>query len=463
MNMPKDLEHNPKSAWEIYKSKKHAQTMDRLAARYVEFLSRCKTERETVAYVRQKLEQAGFSEDFKADACFRVLRGKTVFMARRGEKSMAAGIRVLGAHADTPRLDLKQHPLYEDVDLALAKTHYYGGIRKHQWPARPLALHGVVARADGETVDVVVGEDPKDPVLTISDLLPHLAYGQMEKKLSKAFEAEKLNLIFGHAPSLDSGKKTQNQNNNKKVKKKILELLFTRYGLVEEDLYSAELQAVPAGPARYVGLDEAMIGGYGHDDRACLFSALEAFMGEKKPGYTQIVLFWDKEEIGSEGSTGAKSLFFEYCIKDLIGAWEPTARFDQVMDKAKAVSADVHAGIDPDYQDLHEKLNAARMGYGPCFSKYTGHRGKYGANDAHAEYVGWIRRVLNKAKVPWQMAELGKVDLGGGGTVAKFLAAYGMDIIDCGPPVLSMHSPFEIISKADLYATTQAFRAFLKS
>lgn len=459
------LEFEPKSCWEAYADKKSKAAMEKLAVDYVDFLSRCKTERETVEYVRSILRGAGFAEkpegDFKGDAVFRVARGKTLFAARKGRRPLSAGFRLVGAHADTPRLDFKQHPLYQECGVAQAKTHYYGGIRKHQWLARPLALHGVVAKKDGALVHVRIGEEESDPVFAISDLLPHLAYKQVEKKLSEAFEAEKLNIILGHAPA--EAKKAEKDKGNGLLKKKVLEILHARYGIDEEDLYSAELQAVPAGPARRVGLDGGIVGGYGQDDRICVFAALTALLAAPRPEHTQVVLFWDKEEIGSEGSTGAKSHFFEYCIEDLAAGWEPKAKTRRIHEKSKALSADVHAALDPDYQDVHEKLNSALLGYGPCFCKFTGHRGKVGANDAHPEYVAWLRGIMAKAGVPWQMAELGKVDLGGGGTVAKFLAVYGMDVIDFGPPVLSMHSPFELTSVADLYATMLAYKAFLQS
>jgi len=341
------------------------------------------------------------------------------------------------------------------------KTHYYGGIRKYQWLARELALHGVVVKKDGSIVKVLVGEDPSDPVLTITDLLPHLAYKQVEQKVSDAFEAEKLNAVVGHEPAKRGDDKAAKDKD--RVKGRVLELLHARYGITESDLFSAELQLVPAGPARSVGLDSSMIGGYGHDDRSCVFAAFEALLAEKTPEHTQLVLFWDKEEIGSEGATGAQSLFFEYALQDLLDAWSPGLRLSRVFERGMAISADVNAAVDPDHLDVYEKLNAAYMGHGPCFNKFTGHRGKVGANDAHPEFVAYLRDILDKANVPWQMAELGKVDLGGGGTVAKFLAVYGMDVIDMGPAVLSMHSPFEVLGKADLYATVQAFRAFLKS
>jgi aspartyl aminopeptidase len=463
------LEFTPKSCWEAYGQGAHRAAMDKLAGRYLDFLSACKTERETVAYVTGALRKAGFVEQasgpIKAKAAYRVFKGKTVCIVRQGTRPLSQGFRLLGAHADTPRIDLKQHPLYEDCSVSQAKTHYYGGIRKHQWLARELALHGVVVKKDGTVVTVTIGEDPADPVFTIPDLLPHLAYKQVEQKLADAFEAEKLNIILGHSPAEKSkdAKDDKAGKNNKLIKRRVLDILSKKYGIVEEDLFSAELQAVPAGPARYVGLDSAMIGGYGQDDRVCVFAGLEALLTAKKPQYTQIVLFWDKEEIGSEGSTGAKSHFFEYCLEDMILGWEKSALAREIYARSKAVSADVHGALDPDYQEVHEKLNAAMLGFGPCFCKFTGHRGKVGANDAHPEYVAWLRGVLGKAGVPWQMAELGKVDLGGGGTVAKFLAVYGMDIIDFGPPVLSMHSPFELTSKADVYATMLAYKAFLES
>jgi len=455
-----ELTYETKNCWEVYSSKKDRAAMDKLAARYIDFITQCKTERESVDYILEKAAALGFTEGYGKDKAVRVMRGKTVFLARKGKRPLSEGVRLVGAHVDTPRLDLKQHPLYEDCAVGLAKTHYYGGIRKYQWLARPLALHGVAVKTDGTTVRVNIGEAPTDPVLTVLDLLPHLAYAQVEKTVAKAFEAEKLNIVMGHAPA--KGEKDEEPKNP--IKQRVLEILNEKYGLIEEDLFSAEMQIVPAGPARSVGLDGSLIGGYGQDDRVCSFTTLEAFLtSTETPEHTQIALFWDKEEIGSEGATGAKSLFFEYCMQDLVEAWEPKTKLSEVFLNTKAVSADVHGAMDPDYQDVHEKLNSSLLGYGPVFCKFTGHRGKVGANDAHAEYVGWLRGLLNKAGVPWQMAELGKVDVGGGGTVAKFLAVYGMDVIDFGPGVLSMHSPFEVSSKADVYAATQAYRAFLES
>ncbi len=465
---PNPFELKPKSCWEVYAADEHRRAMDELATRYLDFLTQCKTERETIDWVLERVAAAGFVDDLSASRVARAFRGKTIFLARRGKRSLSEGLRLLGAHADSPRLDLKGRPLYEECGVGLGKTHYYGGIRKHQWLARPLALHGVVVKTDGRVVRITLGEDPVDPVLTILDLLPHLAYEQMEKTVTKAFEAEKLNVVLGHAPVLSSkegenGANGENTQTKGRVKAGVLALLNQRYGLIEEDLYSAELQAVPAGPARSVGLDGALLGGYGHDDRICVFAGLEAMLATPDPEHTQILIFWDKEEIGSEGATGAQSLYLEYCLEDLIRNWSPATRLAEMLLHTKAISADVHGALDPDYQDVHEKLNSALIGYGPCFCKFTGHRGKVGANDADAEYVGWLRNLMTANGIPWQMAELGRVDLGGGGTVAKYLAKYGMNIIDAGPPILSMHSPFEIASKADLYATMLAYTAFLAS
>ncbi len=448
-----------KSCWDRF-SKKRLKEMDDITKRYIDFLSECKTERETIDWVMTDAQKHGFSEDFTKSTIIRSFQGKTVLLARKGKRPLKEGLRLLGAHADTPRLDLKQHPLYEDCEVGLAKTHYYGGIRKHQWLSRPLALHGVVIKNDGTKININIGEKLNDPVFVIADLLPHLASKQAEQKLSEAFDGEKLNIILGHAPTPKDDKKEKEE---KRIKAKILNLLQQHYNIEENDLYSAELQAVPAGKARSVGLDGSLIGGYGQDDRACVFAGLEALYRADTPEFTQILIFWDKEEIGSDGATGAQSRFFEYTLEDILDAWEPKTQFRHVMAVTKAVSADVHAPIDPDFQELHDKLNSSLLGLGPVFCKFTGHRGKYSASEANAEYVAWFRGILDLADIPWQMAELGKVDVGGGGTVAKHLAIYGMDIIDFGPGVLSMHSPFELTSRADIYATVLAYTAFFSN
>lgn len=453
------LFHTPASAWERYASTEDRQAMDDLAQRYLAFLTACKTERETVRYIVDRAAAAGYMENLTAARYLRPWRGKTVLLARKGRRPLAEGFRLLGAHGDTPRLDLKQRPFTEDCDLLRAKTHYYGGIRKYQWLAIPLALHGVAVLADGRVVDIVLGEDD-DFAFAIPDLLPHLAQKHNEQKIADGFEAEKLNIILGHEPAIKDSPEADAPKDP--VKSRILALLHQRYGIAEADFLSAELQAVPAGPARFIGLDKALIGGYGQDDRACVFCAVEALLQAQDPEYTTLVLIWDKEEIGSDGATGAQSRFLEYCLEDLIAAWSPGTPLRTVMLAGKALSADVHAPVDPDFQELHDAKNSARLGFGPSFSKFTGHRGKYGASEADAEYVAWLRGVLDARAIPWQMAELGKVDLGGGGTVAKFLAQYGMDVIDVGPCVLSMHSPLELSSKADLFATVEAFKAFLE-
>ena len=430
---------------------------------YKKFLDRAKTEREAVSCIRDMARRAGFAESLRPGArkpLFKVFRGKSIALMKPGKASVERGFRLNISHIDAPRLDLKQNPLYEEVDLSFLKTHYYGGIKKFHWLARPLAIHGRIVKADGTALDLAVGDEENDPVFTVLDLLPHLARkAQYEKKLEEAVVGEKLNLIAGGLPLGEKDTK-------ERFKLAVLSRLHETYGLVEEDLVSAELEVVPAGKARDVGWDRALVGGYGQDDRACVFSSLHALLDMKECEQSAVALFVDKEEIGSEGATGAKSKFFESVIGDLLamhGKGASTQEVYRALSLSKALSADVNGALDPDYQEVHEKRNAARLGYGVCLSKFTGHRGKYGANDADAEYVGWLRRVFNRNKVVWQTGELGKVDEGGGGTVAKFLAVYGMQIIDCGPPVLSMHSPFEVMHKGDLFMTYKAFRTFLEA
>ena len=459
--MSKDLNaFEPRNGWDVYADTGHDVAIEALAERYINFLSICKTERETIAWAAEKLQQAGYTGHKDSDRVFFVCRGKALFAARRGRKPLAEGLRLIAAHADAPRLDFKQRPLLEQAAVGQAKTHYYGGIRKYQWLARPLALHGVVVRQDGSVVRLTLGEEPGEPVFTIADLLPHLAQKEVTKTVAEAFEAEKLNVIVGHRPLIAREGEDKPES---PIRSHVLALLKDKYDITEEDLMSAEIQAVPAGPARAVGFDGSLIGGYGQDDRICLFTALEALLGAEEPEYTTAVIFWDKEEIGSEGSTGAQSHFFEDSVRDLRDAWEPETHFRTIMSHTKALSADVHGAIDPDWQELHEKQNAALIGYGPCFCKFTGSRGKYGSNDAHPEYIGWLRGIINKHNIPWQMAELGKVDMGGGGTVALYLAAYGMDVIDCGVALLGMHSPFELASKVDVYAAVKLYTAFFEN
>ncbi len=436
------------------------ELVEKLSKDYIKFLSEAKTERECVELMVKLLKEKGFSEDPEVRH-FKVFREKLLAVMVAGKKPPYYGLRIIATHIDSPRLDLKLHPLYEDTELAFFKTHYYGGIKKYHWVARPLALHGVVVKPDGRKVKVVIGEEPGDPVFTVCDLLPHLAKKvQGEKKLSEAVPGEKLNVLVGGLPL-----KTE-KDEKERVKLSVLKILNEKYGITEEDFVSAELEVVPAGGAFEVGLDRAFVGGYGQDDRICAFAALAALLNLKEPTYSCLLVFMDKEEIGSDGNTGAKSRILEKMVYDILKMFGVTPSGDTVLEtfmRSKAISGDVTAGIDPHYMEVHEKLNDAKLGYGVVLTKYTGHGGKYMANDAHAEYMAWMRRILKEASVVYQAASMGKVDEGGGGTVAKYLASYGMDIVDMGPPLLSMHSPFEIAHKADLYMTYKAYKAFLES
>jgi aspartyl aminopeptidase len=446
------------SGWR-QKSKEDIHEIFRFCEEYKSFLDRSKTEREAARYIADYLAKNGFSEDCTGEKVFRVNKGKEVVAFRRGEKDPAGGLRIIIAHIDAPRLDLKQNPIYEDVDLALLRTHYYGGIKKYQWVAIPLALHGVVIRADGTTVEITLGESDDDPVFLIDDLLPHLSRKTHdEKKLSEAIEGEKLIILFGNIPLAGAEKDA--------VKQFVLNILKDRYGIIEEDFISAELEIVPAFKARDVGIDRSMIGAYGQDDRASAFTLLKAICDNETPQQSCLAIFADKEEVGSEGNTGVQSNFLQLFLYDaLVGmdikADEATIR--KMLFNSKALSADVNGAVNPTFQDVHEKQNACYLGRGICISKFTGHLGKVGASDANAEYVGEIRRLFNRAGVIWQTGEMGKIDEGGGGTVAKFLAVYGLDIIDCGAPLLTMHSPYEISSKIDIYESYRAFQVFFKS
>ena len=426
--------------------------------RYKGFLDRAKTEREAVQEIQRQAEARGFvdlSRNLPGPRCFYNYKGKTMVLTVQGRRPVSAGLRLIASHIDSPRLDLKQYPVYEEVDLAFLKTHYYGGIKKYQWLARPLALHGVVLKADGSRVEFRVGEEDGDPVFTVLDLLPHLARKvQMDKKVTEAFEGEKLNVLVGSLPLGDKETK-------ERFKLHLLKFLEDRYGIREEDLTSAELEVVPAGAARDLGWDRSLVGGYGQDDRACAFASLEAVLETEASEYTCLALFFDKEEVGSDGNTSAKSCLLEEIVELLLERTgeSPGLRRRTLM-ASRAVSADVTGAIDPDWQEVHEKRNAARIGYGVSFNKYGGSGGKYYTNDAHPEYIAWLRRIFQEAGVIWQAGELGKVDEGGGGTIAKFLAIHGLEIIDGGTPLLSMHSPFEVASKADLYMTFKAYQAF---
>ena len=428
---------------------------------YKTFLDRAKTEREAVAEIEAQAKARGFV-DLAAGAAgpktYYNYKGKTMILTVTGRRPLSEGLRLVAVHIDSPRLDLKHYPVYEDTDLAFLKTQYYGGIKKYQWLARPLAIHGVILKADGAKVELTIGEDPGDPVFTVCDLLPHLARKlQMEKKLSEAFEGERLNVLVGSLPLGDKETK-------ERFKLHLLKHLEDKYGINEEDFVSAELEVVPAGPARDLGWDRSLVGGYGQDDRSCAYAALEAILKTEEPEYTSLALFYDKEEIGSEGNTAAKCCLLEEVVESVLerAGESPQAR-RRVLMASLAISGDVTGALDPDYPEVHEKRNAARMGYGVAFHKYSGSGGKYHASEANAEYVAWIRRIFQEYGVIWQANQLGKVDEGGGGTISKYLAEHGLEIIDCGTPVLSMHSPFEVTSKADLYMTFKAYLAFFNA
>jgi len=458
----KRLIRKPQLVWDGVGAKEQKAIFP-FAEKYKSFLDRVKTEREAVRTIEAFAKEKGFGDIGKGEGkkrFYKIHKNKSIALAVLGKRPLASGLHIIASHIDSPRLDLKQNPLYEEVDLAFLKTHYYGGIKKYQWLARPLAIHGTILKKDGSSIDLNVGESEKDPVFTIADLLPHLSRKiQADKKVSEAFEGEKLNLLVGSLPIGDDETK-------ERFKLAVLEHLFSHDGLIEEDLMSAEIEIVPAGKARDVGWDRGLVGAYGQDDRVCAYTSLEAIGEVKIPEVTAVALFTDKEEIGSDGSTGAKSRFLEDFVGDLLEATGQEASSKALracLMNSRALSADANAALDPDYQEVHEKRNAAKMGYGVCMTKFTGSGGKVGSSDANAEYLGHIRRLFNEKNVVWQTGELGRVDEGGGGTIAKFLAVYGMEVLDCGTPILSMHSPFEITSKGDIYMTYKAYRAFYES
>jgi len=436
------------------------EAMDAYCTGYKQFLDAGKTERECVDRTIALAEAAGFRPytrgmELKAgDKVYRVNRGKAIMLAVMGRRSLSEGVNIGAAHIDSPRLDLKQNPLYESDELAFLKTHYYGGIRKYQWVTIPLELHGVVALKSGQNVRVSVGNGEGDPLFTIDDLLPHLAAGQAGKKLSEAFPAENLNILVGSRPLADD-------EGSDRVKLSILELLNRKYGIVEEDFISAELSAVPAFNACDIGFDRSLIGAYGHDDRVCAYAALAALLQLTVPERTAVCMLADKEEIGSEGVTGMKSAAFDTFMADLCAAQGVLPR--ACYEKSFCLSADVTAAYDPNFAEVYEKRNSAFVNYGMGLCKYTGARGKSGASDASAELVAYVRRVLDNANVAWQMAELGKVDAGGGGTVAAYMAERDIDTIDAGVPVLSMHAPFETVAKLDCYMTFKGMKAIFEA
>lgn len=427
---------------------------------YKTFLDNSKTEREACAYAESLLKAKGFhrwtaGDPVKAgDKIYTVNRGKAIVAAVIGSEPLTDGIRLTAAHIDSPRLDLKQSPLYEDHELALFKTHYYGGIKKYQWTVLPLALHGVLAKKDGSVETVCIGEDAADPIFCVTDLLPHLASEQVKRPLGQGIKGEELNLLIGSRP-------LRAEDGGDLVKLRIMQLLNEKYGITEDDFISAELEIVPAGKARDLGLDRSMIGGYGHDDRVCAYPALSALLDTENPKHTAVMILTDKEEIGSEGNTGLQSAYFHDFMKDLAAAFGTHAH--TVFAQSQCLSADVTAAYDPTFSDVNDPRNAAYLNRGVCMMKYTGARGKSGSSDASAEFVAKMRKVFDDADVIWQTGELGKVDIGGGGTVAAYLANLNIDTVDVGVPVLSMHAPLEVVSKIDVYMAYAAFLAFQKS
>ena len=453
------------NVWLTY-DEKDVEELEKLSDEYKAFLSRYKTERECTAYFTKEAEKAGYrsldtliSEGVslkEGDKVYAVGMGKTIALFQIGRKPVTDGMNILCAHIDSPRLDLKQVPLYEDTELAFLDTHYYGGIKKYQWVTIPLALHGVIAKKDGSVVEVNIGESPEDPIVYVTDLLVHLASKQLAKKGSEVVTGENLDILVGSRP-LEGEEKDA-------VKANILRLLKEKYDMEEDDFLSAEIEVVPAGPARDCGLDRSMIAGYGHDDRVCAFPSFQAMIETEAPEKTSCCILVDKEEIGSVGATGMQSMFFENTVAELLAlmGMDSNLAVRRTLARSKMLSSDVSAAYDPAYSEAFEKKNCAFFGKGLVLNKYTGARGKSGSNDANAEYLAQLRRIFDDNKVAFQTAELGKVDFGGGGTIAYIAALYGMEVVDSGVAVLSMHAPCEIISKADLYEAKKGYAAFLK-
>lgn len=465
--LQKQLTKTYRPAWHAL-TEEGFDAVDALCEAYKEYLTLSKTERLCAGYSVMLAENRGFKplEDFQkagkvvpGDKIYMTYKKKTVVLFVVGQEPLEKGMAIVGAHIDSPRLDLKPAPLYEENDMAFFKTHYYGGIKKYQWVTIPLALHGTVVKKDGTILNLSIGEKEAEPVFCITDLLPHLSAEQNQKKLGTAIPGEGLNIIVGNRPYPDEEIKDG-------VKLAILKHLNDVYGITEEDFASAELEAVPAGAARDVGFDRSLVGSYGQDDRICAFTALQALLdaSEEVPERTQCVILADKEEIGSYGNTGMQSEFFVNDLAELIDLTEttkPELTLRRCLKNSEFLSADVTAGVDPNYSGTHDLYNAPFIGKGLVISKYGGSRGKSGCNDAHAEFLGKLRQCFDQKEVVWQMGELGKVDQGGGGTIAYMLANYGMDVVDCGPALLSMHSPFELASKVDVYMTYQGYKAFL--
>mgnify|MGYP004503955353 FL=1 len=447
-----------KCGWETV-SDVAKQDIIKFSDEYIHFLNRSKTEREATSFITEVLDKNGFVNIkdkmilVPGDKVYYVNREKSVYAAVLGTKPVEAGLNIIGSHIDSPRLDLKPNPLYEDTGFAYFKTHYYGGVKKYQWTTIPLSIHGVIVKANGEKITINIGEDENDPIFTITDLLPHLAQEQMEKKLKDGIAGEDLNLLIGSIPIGD-------EKITERIKLNVLKILNDKYGITERDFVSSELELVPAFKARSLGFDRSMVAGYGQDDKVCAYTSLRALLDTLAPTKTAICIFADKEEIGSMGNTGMESHVFDTFISELLNKTNTNRPnlLDKVFCNSKMLSADVDAGLDPIYASVSEKNNAAYLSRGVGLNKYTGARGKSGASDANAEFVATIRNIFEANNVSYQVSELGKVDTGGGGTIAYILANKGVDVIDCGVPVLSMHAPYEVTSKFDIY---EAYRGYL--
>ncbi len=462
MKANEELLYKKKFIWEKISAEERAEVFE-LGEDYKSFIDASKTERLSIKEIIRRAEQQGFkpldefSELKYGDKVYYVNKRKSAVLAVIGKEKIENGMNIVGSHVDSPRIDLKQNPLYEKHGVSLLKTHYYGGIRKYQWVALPLALYGTVVKEDGETIDISIGDDEQDPVFYITDLLPHLAKDQNDKKLSEAIEGESLNVIIGSLPA-------EGKDDEKKFKLNVLKILNEKYGMIEADFQTAEIEIVPAGRARDVGIDRGMISAYGHDDRVCAYTSLKAIFEAENNDRTAVALFADKEEVGSIGNTGMHSEFFNNMVGEMIllqGSSDMLS-LKRALANSSMLSSDVAAGIDPTYPKVTEIQNAAAMGQGVVMIKYTGSRGKSGANDASAEYIGKLRKIFNESNIMWQSAELGKVDQGGGGTIAYIMANLNMDVVDLGVPVLSMHAPFELVSKTDVYMAYKAYKAFYK-
>lgn len=459
-NLQERLFNKKESGWKNLNETEKSEVFE-VSRKYMDFLNIAKTERDFVKNARKLADSNGFRDiiEFQTlkpgDKVYFVNRDKSMYLAIIGEEPIENGLRIIGSHIDSPRLDLKPNPLYEDTGLAYLKTHYYGGIKKYQWTTIPLCICGVVVKPNGEKVEIHIGEDDNDPIFTITDLLPHLAQDQMEKKLKNGVEGEKLTLLVGSIPY-------EEEKCTEQVKLNILNILNRKYGITEVDFTSSELELVPQFKARSLGFDESMVAAYGQDDKVCAYTSLAAMMELQNVKTTAVCMLTDKEEIGSMGNTGMESHMFDFFISEILNKLNQNRPnlLDRVFCFSKMLSSDVDAGYDPLYASVSDKHNCGFLGKGISLNKYTGSRGKSGSSDANAEYVAWVRNVLEKNDIKYQVAELGKVDIGGGGTIAYILANKGADVIDCGVPVLSMHAPYEVTSKFDVYSAYKTYKAF---